>query len=444
MNSYHKLVDIISNKATPLKNNPHDYDKLIDKIGDSRFVLLGEATHGSHEFYQARADITERLIKEKGFMAIAIEGDFPDTYRVHNYLQGQGDQREWEQALSGFKRFPNWMWRNTTILPFITWLRQHNDDLPKKEKVGLYGLDLYSLQSSSKSVIRYLQQRDPEAAKRAKQRYSHFNHGTPAQTYGYLVNNGLRKSCAKEVDEQLLELQCHSQRYLASGSFIDKERYFYAIQNARLIKNAERYYRAVFESNVSSWNLRDHHMAETFNALAAHLAERYNKPAKIVVWAHNSHLGDARATEMSERGEVNLGQLLREQYGAAVYSVGFSTYSGTVTAASEWDCPPECKEVKPGLPGSYEQLFHLVQQASFIVDLDDPELEKMLCYPRLQRAIGVIYSPGTERSSHYYFSRLAYQFNSLIHFDETTAVVPLEVTVNWEKEDLSETYPSGI
>jgi len=446
MSGYHKLLELISNKAIPIKNGTSRYDALLDKIGDSRFVLLGEASHGSHEFYQARSEITERLISEKGFMAVAIEGDCPDTHKIHKYIQGHGCPNQWENSLEGFKRFPTWMWRNTTMLPFLTWLRHYNDDLPKRAKIGMYGLDIYSLDASIKAVIRYLQHRDLPAANRAKQRYSNLIHGNNhnAQNYGYLVNNGLKRSCTKEVDDQLLELQCHGHFFTASGSLSAKDNYFYAVQNARLIKNAERYYRAIFESNVSSWNLRDNHMAESFNALAAYLAEKHNKPAKIVVWAHNSHIGDARATEMSERGEINLGQLLREQYGSAVYSVGFSTYSGTVTAASEWDAPPECKEIRDGLPSSYEHIFHNTKHSNFLLDLNDLELENYLRYPRLQRAIGVIYSAETERNSHYYFARLPYQFDSIIHFDETTAVIPLEVTVNWQKEDLSETYPSGF
>ncbi|MDF2691542.1 MAG: hypothetical protein K0S29_1397, partial [Gammaproteobacteria bacterium] len=386
MSSYQKMLELISAKAILLSNKQDRYQALMDKIGDARFILLGEASHGSHEFYQARAEITQKLISEKGFMAVAIEGDFPDAHQVHQYLQGKGKPSEWNQALSSFKRFPSWMWRNTSMPPFLTWLRQYNENLPKRAKIGFYGLDLYSLQDSVRSVIHYLQRRDPEAAKKAKQRYSLFNHGSSAQTYGYLVNNGLKKPCTKEVEEQLLELQCHSHIYTASGLLSAENLYFNAIQNARLIKNAERYYRAMFESNISSWNLRDQHMAETFNAIIAHLANRFNSPAKIVVWAHNSHLGDARATEMSELGEINLGQLLREQYGNAVYSIGFSTYSGTVTAASEWDAPPECKEVRPGLPSSYELLFHLTRYPNFLLDLNDPELEAYLRYPRLQRA----------------------------------------------------------
>jgi erythromycin esterase-like protein len=444
MSTYQKMLELISTKASSLQSSPNRYDELLEKIGDSRFVLLGESTHGSHEFYQARSEITERLITEKGFMAVAIEGDFPDVYRLHRYLQGEGKPNEWDKALNQFKRFPTWMWRNTTLLPFLTWLRNYNDNLAKPDKIGFYGLDLYSLQNSSKAVIKYLQHKDPDAALRAKERYASFNNGSSSQTYGYLVSSGMKKSCSKEVEEQLLELQCHEHIYTASGSLSARERYFYAIQNARLIKNSERYYRAMFESNISSWNLRDQHMAESFNALAAYLAKRFNRLAKIVIWAHNSHLGDARATEMSELGEVNLGQLLREQYGSTVYSIGFSTYTGTVTAASEWDAPPECKEVKPGLAGSYELLFHLVPYPNFLLNLNDIELETYLRYPRLQRAIGVIYSPDTERKSHYYFTRLPYQFDSIIHFDETSAVVPLEVSVNWEHEDISETYPSGI
>jgi erythromycin esterase-like protein len=245
---------------------------------------------------------------------------------------------------------------------------------------------------------------------------------------------GIRKSCVKEAVEQLIELQHHAFDYIRRDGLITEDEYFYAAQNARLVKNAENYYRTMFEGHASSWNVRDTHMAETLNILADHLENRFGKPAKIIVWAHNSHVGDARATEMGSQGEVNIGQLIREQHDTDVYLIGFSTYQGTVTAASEWDAPAECKDVNPGLEGSYEELFHHVKYGNFLLDLRSNEkLEHYLHIPRLQRAIGVIYQPEMERESHYFFTRLPYQFDSIIHFDQTTAVQPLNINIEWKK-----------
>lgn len=434
---HQKLIDTLTETVQPLSEQADKYSSLLDKIGDSRFVLIGEATHGTHEFYQARIEITQQLIEKKNFMAVAIEGDWPDAYRIHRYLQGKGDKRNSEQALDDFKRFPIWMWRNTTLPPFLRWIRTYNDHLSSPaEKIGFYGLDLYSLYSSMQAVIDYLSKVDPEAAERARLRYACFDHIKPdPQTYGYLTSMGVKKSCVKEAVEQLLELQHHAFDYVRQDRITGQDEYFYATQNARLVKDAENYYRSMFEGHVLSWNVRDKHMAETLNILADHLENRFGKPAKIIVWAHNSHVGDARATEMGEQGEVNIGQLVREQHDVDTYLIGFSTYQGSVTAASEWDAPAECKQVNPSLEGSYEELFHRVHSGNFLLNLRGNEkLEHYLHIPRLQRAIGVIYQPETERESHYFFTRLPYQFDSVIHFDQTTAVQPLDVNHEWRKE----------
>lgn len=430
---YDKLIHVINDVAKPLSVENADYSSLMEEIGDSRFVLLGEASHGTHEFYQARIDITKQLIEQKGFMAIAIEGDWPDAYRIHRYLQGKGDENDFQQALLDFQRFPTWMWRNTTIPPFLKWLRIHNDQLPPKDKIGFYGLDLYSLYSSMRAVITYLSQIDPEAAKRAQARYACFDHTKhDPQQYGYLTNLGIKKPCIHEAIETLLELQHHALDYLHRDGVASEDEYFFATQNARLVKNAENYYRSMFSDHVSSWNIRDQHMTETLNVLADHLENRHQRPAKIIIWAHNSHVGDARATEMGSQGEVNIGQLIREQHDADVYSIGFSTYDGTVTAASEWDAPAECKLINPGCDGSYEALFHEIKYDNFILSLrQHQQLEHYLQLPRLQRAIGVIYRPETERMSHYFFTRLPYQFDSIIHFDHTRAVKPLDINPEW-------------
>lgn len=417
------LIDLLNHQAEPFTNQ--SYSSLLNKIGDARFVLIGEATHGTHEFYKIRADISRELILQKDFMAIAIEGDWPDAYRIHRYLQGVGAKEDWQSALSEFQRFPTWMWRNKTVVSFLQWLRDHNDPLNKK--IGFYGLDLYSMNSSMHAVIEYLSKVDPEAAERAKNRYACFDHlGCDPQTYGYLTSSGIKKSCIKEALDQLLELQHRAFDYVKKDNLGEEEAYFYATQNARVVKDAESYYRSMFEERVSSWNVRDTHMLETLNSLVDHLEDRFDKPAKIIVWAHNSHVGDARATEMGEKGEVNIGQLVREHHGIEnTYIIGFSTYEGFVTAAADWDEPSERKQINKGMPGSFEELFHHMKDQNFILNLRDKALEPYLDIPRLQRAIGVVYAPETERYSHYFFTRLPYQFDCVIHLDKTTAVEPL-------------------
>jgi erythromycin esterase-like protein len=430
---YQKLLEAITNASEPL-SDLHDYSSLLEKIGDARFVLIGEATHGTHEFYQTRIDITRALIENKDFMAVAIEGDWPDAYHINRYIHGAGHKEAWKEALADFKRFPTWMWRNTTLPPFLTWLRSYNDNLPSSSKIGFYGLDLYSMNSSIQAVIEYLAKVDPNAAERARKRYNCFDHlQTDPQTYGYLTSLGVKENCIKEAVEQLMEMQHHALDYVQKNGTVAEDEFFYAAQNARLVKNAEKYYRSMFEGHIQSWNVRDEHMTETLNTLADHLETRFGRPAKIVIWAHNSHIGDARATEMGARGELNIGQLVRDQHELDCYSIGFSTYDGTVTAADDWDCPAKCKRVNPGMEGSYEDLFHHVKLKNFILDLrGNPTLEHYLQFPRLQRAIGVIYRPETERQSHYFFTKLLYQFDSIIHIDTTRAVEPLDSSPEWK------------
>ncbi|HEY0659038.1 MAG TPA: erythromycin esterase family protein, partial [Pyrinomonadaceae bacterium] len=341
--------DIIRRSAHPLSSNKTaDYEPLMEFIGDARFVLLGEASHGTHEFYDARAQITKILIEEKGFNAVAVEADFPDAYRVNQFTRGKENDGGATGALGDFNRFPAWMWRNSDVVDFVEWLRSHNDSTSKTQaKVGFYGLDLYSLHTSMEAVLDYLEKIDPEGAKRARERYSCFeDFGEDTQTYGYSTGLGFAESCEDEVVNQLLELNRRSAELAERGG---SEDFFYAEQNARLVKNAEQYYRLMYRSDVSSWNLRDRHMAETVYALENHLLKQENK-AKIVVWAHNSHLGDSRATEMNRRGEWNVGQLVREHYGNESVLVGFTTYAGTVTAATNWGGAAERKKVRPALP----------------------------------------------------------------------------------------------
>jgi erythromycin esterase-like protein len=440
------VTDVVREAAHPLVGESDDYDPLMRLIGEAPLVLIGEASHGTHEFYRERAQITKRLIKEKGFNAVAVEADWPDAYRVNRYVRGIGGDAEAVEALSGFKRFPAWMWRNADVLDFVGWLRTHNDDLPATAtKVGFYGLDLYSLHTSIAAVLDYLGRIDPEAAQRARARYSCFDHfGKDEQAYGYATGLGISQSCENEVVSQLLELYQNSTEYAWRDGRVSPDDHFYATQNARLVMNAERYYRSMFRGRVSSWNLRDAHMVETLESLIAFLRTQ-NSHSKIVIWEHNSHLGDARATRMGQEGEWNVGQLVRERHGREAVLIGMTTYEGTVTAASNWDAPAERKRVRPALDNSYEALFHQVNIPRFLLTFRNADhAAEALHEPLLERAIGVVYRPETERASHYFQASLSAQFDAVLHFDETRAVEPLERRSEWEAGEVPETFPTGI
>jgi erythromycin esterase-like protein len=440
------LVKALRETAYPLAGSARDYDPLISRIGEARFALLGEASHGTHEFYHERAEITKRLITEKNCTAVAVEADWPDAYRLNRYVRGASDDVDAVEALADFRRFPTWMWRNTVVVEFIEWLRAHNDALPPgAEKVGFYGLDFYSLHASMKAVLQYLEKVDPEAARLARERYSCFDHvGEDTQAYGLMTRLNLSRSCEEEVIGQLIELQRRAADTMRRDGGLADDELFYAEQNARLVKNAEAYYRSVYFEEVSSWNLRDRHMAETLDALVEYLGRKVGR-AKVALWEHNSHLGDARATEMGQRGELNVGQLTREKYGGEAVLIGFTTHHGTVTAASDWGKSAERKRVRPALAGSYEALFHAVRHDRFLLILNDSDLMvQQLAAPRLERAIGVIYRPETERQSHYFGARLVEQFDAVLHFDKTRAVKPLESTEEWETGELPETFPFAV
>jgi erythromycin esterase-like protein len=339
------------------------------------------------------------------------------------------------------------MWRNADVLDFVGWLRTYNDDLPANAtKTGFYGLDLYSLHASIEAVLDYLDKVDPGAARRARSRYACFDHfGKDEQAYGYATGMGIAESCENEVVTQLVELHRRAAEYARRDGRVAADDYFYAAENARLVMNAEKYYRSMFRGRVSSWNLRDYHMAETLESLMLFLSSR-DRPSKIAVWEHNSHLGDARATSMGEEGEFNVGQLLRERHGRDAVLVGLTTHHGTVTAASNWDALAERKHVRPALPNSYEALFHDVGIPRFLLTFGKKgdHLAIGLREPMLERAIGVIYQPETERASHYFHARLSEQFDAVVHFDETRAVEPLERTAEWELGEVPETFPTGI
>jgi erythromycin esterase-like protein len=436
----------IAASAHLLKGTPDDYDPLLELIGDAPLVLLGESTHGTHEFYRERAAITRRLIEEKGFTAVAVEADWPDAYRVNRFVRGAGDDATPEQALAGFRRFPTWMWRNTVMTDFAAWLRARNAGLPHARQAGFYGLDLYSLFTSIDEVLHYLDRTDPEAAREARARYACFEtFEKDEQYYGYATGARLSESCEHAVQMQLQALRARAAHYVREDGALAADEFFHAEQNARLVINAEQYYRSMFHGRVSSWNLRDRHMTDTLDALAAHLTQTSGAPAKVVVWAHNSHIGDARATELGRHGEWTVGQLARERHGGDAVLIGFTTYGGSVTAASRWDGPAELKSVRPGLAGSYEQAFHDTGLSTFLLPLrDNPVAHDPRFAHRLERAIGVIYLPHTERQSHYFDASLPQQFDAVIHIDDTHAIEPLERIAPLHDGEPPETFPQGL
>lgn len=412
-----------------------DLTPLLTRVGDARVVLIGEATHGTSEFYRMRERISRELIEKKGFNFVAIEGDWPDAARIDHYVRhAEYPPSEW----TAFARFPTWMWRNREVRGFVDWLRTYNAGRSQKQRrVAFHGLDLYSLHTSIRSVLDYLQDVDPETARVARARYGCL---TPWQmdpaTYGQAALTGRYRTCETEVVGMLGDLLKKRQAYAEH----DGERFLDAVQNARLIANAEQYYRVMYYGSRASWNLRDTHMFDTLQALLAH----HGPESKGIVWAHNSHVGDASATDMSKRGEYNIGQLCRETFGDSCYTIGFGTDSGTVAAASDWDGPMEVKSVRAARPDSYEGLCHRTKVERFFLPLrspHDPSVIKRLEDARLERAIGVIYRPETELASHYFMSILPRQFDEYVWFDQTEAVHPLRTE---ELKGLPDTYPFGL
>ncbi len=443
-------AELVARAAIDAPGGVPPADVLDDLIGDARVVLIGESSHGTHEFYLARAEITKWLIEHKGFNAVAAEADWPDAYRVNRYVRGLGGDSSAEEALRGFQRFPAWMWRNTVVRDFVGWLRWHNGRRAAQgeRQTGFYGLDLYSLHRSMQEVIGYLDTVDPSAANRARARYACFDHsaGDDGQAYGYAAAFGAGPTCERQAIEQLVELQRNASGYLAADGEPAQDELFYAQQNAATVANAEAYYRGMFAGRVTSWNMRDKHMAQTLGALISHLDRAGGpQPARVVVWAHNSHVGDARATEVAADGQLTIGQLARERYGADCRVIRFSTHSGTVTAASDWGGVAECKTVRPALPGSIEELLHETGRGSFFVPMHDGSpAAAALEVVRLGRAIGVIYRPETERQSHYFHVRPSDQFDAMIHIDSTRALEPLEPESIWVAGQNPETFPTGL
>lgn len=442
-NLYRHLVSSARAAAQPFHLTRDQMAGALAGLESAPIVLLGEASHGTQDFYHLRASITKHLIEHHGLTAVAVEGDWPDALRVNRFIRGEGPDADANAALAGFERFPSWLWRNTEVLSFVRWLREWNDAHPAR-KVGFYGLDLYSLNTSIRAVIAYLDRVDPEAARRARDRYACLDHfAGDTHAYGYAVSAGITEPCEDEVVNQLLELRDRAAEYARRDADVGSSEFFFAEQNAQLAKNAEQYYRAMFRGRHSSWNIRDTHMADTLEALRRFQEDEERLTPRLAVWAHNSHVGDARATELGERGEVNLGQLLRERHGDAVRSIGFTTCDGTVTAASDWDADAERKLVRQALDGSIESLLHAVGIPQFVLQMHDERLAGFVT-PLLERAIGVVYRPHTERQSHYFHARVSEQFDMLIHVDRTTALVPLEPSRHWYREEVPETYPSGL
>jgi protein-L-isoaspartate(D-aspartate) O-methyltransferase len=409
------------------------FNQLLNRIADARIVLIGEATHGTSEFYRMRDRISRELITKKGFNFVAIEGDWPDAARVDHYVRHlEFAPSEW----TAFARFPTWMWRNNEVKIFVDWLRTYNLNLSPQSRVAFHGLDLYSLYDSIRAVLQYLENIDPMTARAARERYGCL---TPWQsdpaTYAHAALTGKYPTCESEVTVVLAELLQRRKAYAEH----DGERFLDAVQNARLVANAERYYRTMYYGSRASWNLRDSHMFETLKTLLSF----YGSASKAIVWAHNSHVGDASATEMSSRGEYNIGQLCNKEFGNRAYRIGFGTNAGTVAAASEWGGPMEIKSVLPALSQSYEGVCHLSGTQNFLVGLRklDDATKAALRTPRLERAIGVIYRPETERASHYFKAILPDQFDEYIWFDISQAVTPLDAKM---LKGLPDTYPFGL
>ena len=432
------LPRLVARHAEPFEDiDSADLDAFLERVGDARVVCLGEASHGTAEFYEMRARLTQALIERKGFTIVALEADWPEAQRLDRYVRGTTVEPHPEQA---FDRFPTWMWANRQVMDFVDWLKQHNEGVhDPAHRAGIYGLDLYSLHRSIAAVLRYLQDVDPEAAQVARHRYSCLEpwQQDPA-AYGAAVLSGRYRACEQQVVDMLADMV----RKRVELREDDPERFFDAERNAKLVTHAEQYYRAMYYGSAASWNLRDEHMLDTLQAVL----EQRGLPARAVVWAHNSHVGDASWTEMAARGEYNVGQLVRSRFGEDAYLVGFGTDHGTVAAASDWGAPMEIKRVRPAHERSYERVCHDTAIPSFFFPLRNAVLEirRRLAEQRLERAIGVIYRPDTERRSHYFHSRLTDQFDAIIHLDETRALHPLERTSEWEAGELPETFPSGI
>jgi erythromycin esterase-like protein len=426
----------VADLALPL-NDAKDLDPLVDRIGSARYVLLGEASHGTADYYDWRRRLSERLIAEKGFNFIAVEGDWPDCYRVNRYVKGRADSGESaQQVLHEFGRWPTWMWANEEAVELAEWLRGHNDNLPEQRKAGFYGLDVYSLWESMDAVIHYLKTAAPDAIDAARQAFECFEpFDYDPQEYAR-ATMWVPETCEQEVVNLLQEIRRQAPRYEHDG----REDHFNAEQNALVIRNAEHYYRTMVRGDASSWNLRDGHMVETLNRLMAH----HGPDAKAIVWEHNTHVGDARYTDMADDGMFNVGQLVRQQHlDQGVMLVGFSSYRGTVIAGDSWGAPMRKMPVPPGRPGSWEEALHDAVGVNSLLLFDGISEDSPLMEARGHRAIGVVYRPQMEAYGNYVPTILPRRYDALLYLDETRALHPLHVPASFEHE-VPETYPTGV
>jgi erythromycin esterase len=429
-----QLKDMLRGRAHSLRAT-EDLDSLLARIGDARCVLLEEASHGTSEYYTWRASISERLIREKGFSFIAAEGDWPDCYEVNRYIKGYPDSgKSAREVLRVFERWPTWMWANEEILELAEWLRRYNDGLLKEERVGFYGLDVYSLWDSMEAVIKYLERVDPEAVDTARRAYKCFEpYGEDVREYAR-ATAFVPTSCEDEVVEMLSELGNRLPEYRD-----DLESRFNAEQNALVVRDAERYYRAMVRGGSSAWNVREHHMVETLERLMRH----HGPGAKAIVWEHNTHIGDARYTDMADVGMVNVGQLVRERRGVEdVVLVGFGSHRGSVIAGRKWGAPMERMPVPPAREGSWEDILHRIGEEDKLLVFAEAEEESRLLKPRAHRAIGVVYDPANKRFGNYVPTVLPRRYDAFLYVDETQALHPLHTRAREDGEP-PETFPSG-
>jgi len=432
-----ELLETIRLVSQPLRT-PADLDPLVDRIGNAHFVLLGEASHGTHEFYLWRDIITRRLIEEKGFSLIAVEGDWPDCYRVNRYLKGYPDSGDNAEAvLRQFERWPTWMWANREVTHMIKCLRQDNDQLPEEKRVGFYGLDVYSLWDSLYQVMGYLRKYAPASLPMARRAFQCFGpYGEDVHEYAR-ATRWVEESCEDDVVNLLAEL-----RHLATDAAgSDREAQFNAEQNALVVKNAEHYYRTMIQGGPESWNIRDRHTAETLERLMRY----HGAGAKVIVWEHNTHIGDARFTDMAREGMVNVGQLVRESHAAeGVVLVGFGSYQGEVIAADEWEAPQQRMPVPPGRPGSWEDVLHQAGEKNRLLLFDEVHDNAELLKERGHRAIGVVYHPNFESYGNYVPTVLPLRYDAFLFFSQTQALQPLHGVEVHDEGEVPETYPSGV
>jgi erythromycin esterase len=431
-----RLLSGVEAISRPLRS-PADLDSLLEQIGDARYVLLGEASHGTHEYYAWRDALSRRLITEKGFGFVAVEGDWPDCYRVNRYVKGYEDSGDSAyDVLRNFERWPTWMWANKEVVEFVEWMRQRNDGLSAEERAGFYGLDVYSLWDSLYQVMGYLSRHDPKNIAAARRAFQCFEpYGEDVQEYAR-ATRWVDESCEDEVIQLLAQLRSDSGVHAQDG----REAHFNAEQNALVLKNAEHYYRTMVHGGPESWNIRDTHIVETLNRLMQH----HGSAGKAIVWEHNTHIGDARYTDMAEEGMVNVGQLVREQHDKeGVVLVGFSSYRGSVIAGEEWGAEMERMEVPPGRPGSWEDMLHRVCGESCFLSTRNQEAPDELFEERGHRAIGVVYHPEYEQYGNYVPTSLGHRYDAVLYIDESHALTPLHMASSFENE-VPETFPSSM